>query len=310
MRSIPILWLVFGLLISWGNLLGQDQDEDSLLDPEIGVERPDDLDEEGDKLFPLPEQYVDDYFSEDLESLLVDPQNLLKRREKTALSNFLGYHADDSEIDIHVLLFRKDQEIPGDIRIEELAERAFGEGKTSVLVLYFLGEPSRSAILFSSHLSDVVNRTEQKRILQRSVAAAEKSALASDQLQEFCERTAIQVSQIEQSTDLNTEPALSGVDGEMVDPGESGGHSLQNTIRDLWNEWGVPAVVIAGGLIIGLIARFIIRSRARYVFPPYQGSPRLGGKHAAGIGAVIRFETENESPSVQHSASDDSLGGI
>ena len=45
--------------------------------------------------------------------------------------------------------------------------------------------------------------------------------------------------------------------------------------------------------------RPVLRRRARYRFPEFEVEPRLGGPHAAGVGAVISFGRAAPSPAFQ-----------
>ena len=61
----------------------------------------------------------------------------------------------------------------------------------------------------------------------------------------------------------------------------------------------VRAAVLAGCLLAGIIATWVFRRRARYRFPEFDVEPRLGGAHAAGVGAVISFASANVPPASQ-----------
>jgi hypothetical protein len=44
---------------------------------------------------------------------------------------------------------------------------------------------------------------------------------------------------------------------------------------------------------------FWLQRRARYRFPDFEVEPRLGGAHAAGVGAVISFASASVPPASQ-----------
>ena len=75
------------------------------------------------------EEYLTGYFEEKPELYLVDPQSLLGTKEKQDLQSFLDYHASDSSIDMYIYVFGGDQQIPGDVREEEVVERLYSKGK-------------------------------------------------------------------------------------------------------------------------------------------------------------------------------------
>jgi hypothetical protein len=61
----------------------------------------------------------------------------------------------------------------------------------------------------------------------------------------------------------------------------------------------MPVAMLAGVLIAALTANSFLRRRARYRFPDFEVEPRLGGSHAAGVGAVISFASAALPPASQ-----------
>ncbi|NJR43889.1 MAG: hypothetical protein HC767_15755 [Akkermansiaceae bacterium] len=68
--------------------------------------------------------------------------------------DFLNYHAGDSSIDIFVYLMRRDQEIPSEVRREELVERFYSVGRPAAVLFYYLGDPRRSLIELNSAIKE------------------------------------------------------------------------------------------------------------------------------------------------------------
>ncbi len=74
---------------------------------------------------------------------------------------------------------------------------------------------------------------------------------------------------------------------------EKAGHGWSESGR--WScRWVWPDAVLAG-----LSASTGFQSRARYRFPDLEVEPRLGGAHAAGVGAVISFASATVPPASQ-----------
>jgi hypothetical protein len=61
----------------------------------------------------------------------------------------------------------------------------------------------------------------------------------------------------------------------------------------------MPAGITLGSLLAVLVMNFWLKRRARYHFPDFDVEPRLGGAHAAGVGAVISFASAAIPPASQ-----------
>ena len=61
----------------------------------------------------------------------------------------------------------------------------------------------------------------------------------------------------------------------------------------------VPAALLLGVLMTAFGCNHWLRLRARYRFPEFEVEPRLGGAHAAGVGAVISFASAAVPPASQ-----------
>jgi hypothetical protein len=124
-------------------------------------------------LYPeVPGKFLKDYFAERPKGFLVDPQGLLNSNDHRDRMAFLNYHASDSSIDLFVYLFDGNQEIPSEVRDEEMAERLFSDGRPAVIVFYYLGAPQRSTVSLSPSLTDSIPSSEQYRALESSIMQA------------------------------------------------------------------------------------------------------------------------------------------
>lgn len=262
----------------------------------------------------VPLEHFESYFEERPERYLVDPQGLLGADDLAEREEFLSYHAGESRIDFHVLLFDLGQEIPNEIRIEELAERFFGEGKPSLLALYFLGEPERTLIQLSPQIRETVSAAELGRVRDEAVRAARQQAASAEQLEAFCKQMAIRIFWIEREADLGPEkpdaaPVSEPGERTLAEPKDEE-PGFVAWLRRCWDEWGLPAAVILGGVLSAWLVRAAVRRRARYVFPEEAVPDRLGGGRGAATGEVIDFSSSTRSPSEQHEGPGDSLGGL
>lgn len=250
----------------------------------------------------IPEKFLPAYFGERPAGFLADPQGLLSQVDAKNRLNFLNYHAGDSSIDLFVYLFKGDQSIPGEVREEELVERFYSDGRPAVVVFYYMGAPQKSVMYLSPSLTDVVSPAEQKRALESSVMHAFKDVDAAGQLESFLIQMSIRIYWMERMMGGGEVP----VDEELLTvrppkPQKTKPSVLTKVqpLLELAKPFIVPVSVGFGLIAAALAAGSIMRRRARYRFPDFEVEPRLGGNHAAGIGAVISFASAAVPPASQ-----------
>jgi len=252
----------------------------------------------------IAEEFLPAYFAERPQAFLVDPQNLLGSIDYRARLDFLNYHAGDSSIDLFVYLIGGDQEIPSEVREEEVVERFFSTGRPVVLVYYHLGAPQRSVIYLSPTLTDFVPVSEQRRALESSVMQAIGKTDPSAQFEAFLVQMSIRVYWMERmiagEPEAFDQKVLGGVP-VVVDTAVGVGTRDQKIqkLLDRVTPYLVPGAVIFGILTVVIGVNFRLRMRATYHFPEYEIEPRLGAAHAAGVGAVISFASASVPPASQ-----------
>lgn len=242
------------------------------------------------------EEFIAGYFAEKPGMHLVDPQGLLEERQRLDLEAFLIYHANDSSIDMYVYVFENDQTIPGDVREEEVVERLYSAGKPALILYYYLGNPQRVAMYLSPVLTDSVSAAEQRRAVESSVMKAFGSTDGYEQLEAFLVQMSIRIYWMERLAE-----------GFVEAP--DGGTVFTRSEKELVEEevdYGPWIRIAAGGglallgVVLSVGAGFMwMKGRGRYVFPEIEVEPRLGGNHAAGIGAVISYASPAVSPASQ-----------
>lgn len=246
----------------------------------------------------IPDKYLGAYFNERPTSFLIDPQKLLTSQQYRDRLSFLEYHATDSSIDLFVYVFGMAQDIPGEVRAEELTERLYSSGRPAAVVYYFLGAPQRSVIYLSPSLTDTVSGAEQKRALQSSVIKSLEKADSVDQLEAFSVQMSIRLYWMERMLSGATVPEAVTSDHEVVKAVASPG-MMERLNKILPPRWWLPVSVILGTMLVAFGMNAWLRYRARYRFPDFEVEPRLGGSHAAGIGAVISFANASVPPALQ-----------
>ncbi len=258
----------------------------------------------------VPEEFLDSYFAARPEKFLVDPQNLLSEREFHDRLEFLDYHAGDSSIDLYVYLFQGDQEIPSEVRKDELAERFFNGGQPAAILYYYLGAPERSALFLSPSLTDVISAPEQNRALESSAIQGAEKTIPAEQLERFLVQMSIRVYWMERKLGghaLNSDGSSEAVAGGLVPVVVEAKPMKFDALRLRLAEFVVPAAMLLGAFLSALGLRHWGRSRKRYRFPDFEVEPRLGGRHAAGVGAVISFANASQTPASQRNQAPDYL---
>ncbi len=263
-----------------------------------------------DRVAPeVPEEYLERYFGARPDSFLVDPQGLLGTKAARERESFLEYHAGDSEVDLFIYLFDGHQAIPSEVRKEEVVERFFSDGKPAVVVYYYLGSPQRSEIQVSPSLIDSVSAAEQRRALLSSVEEALEKPDALAQIEAFCVQLSIRIYWMERAAGLVKDvPATGPLRQEKAAAPKKAESQAVLQAKEWGARYGVPAGIMASALLVVAGGLWIVRRRARFRFPSFEVAPRLGGSHAAGIGAVISFGSTTQSPSSQRNDLPNYLG--
>lgn len=259
---------------------------------------------------PVPEPYWESYFGLRPQVFLVDPQKLLSPNDERERLEFLKYHAGDSSIDLYVYVFNEDQDIPGEVRDEELMERFFSEGRPAAVLFYYMGAPQRSTLSLSPSLTDVVSAAEQRRALESSVMQAFKDVEPARQFEAFLVQMSIRIYWMERMIHGDEDAPVVQAVPEVSHIPEEGKSSLARhlaPLKEMAMPYAVPAGAVFGALFVGAVLISVLRMKRRYLFPEFDVEPRLGAAHAAGVGAVISFASAAVPPAAQRDQMPDYL---
>lgn len=245
----------------------------------------------------IEEKYLEDYFAQRPERFLIDPQGLLGPQDFSERLAFLDYHASDSTIDLFVYLIGAEQDIPSAVREEELIERFFATGRPAVLIDYYLGAPRRSVIYLSPSLTDAISSPEQNRALESSVMQALEKTDPAEQFEKFLIQISIRIYWMERV--IAGEPEPTGARSAEVNTAAGKNSTTLDWLRETTVPFMLPSLVFGGILSVALGFALWVRRQARYRFPQFEVEPRLGGAHAAGVGAVISFASAALPPASQ-----------
>lgn len=244
----------------------------------------------------IPEKFWAAYFGERPRKFLIDPQGVLSANDARERLGFLNYHAGDSAIDLFVYVFKGDQEIPAELRAEEMAERFFASGRPAAIVWYFQGSPQRAALHLSPALTDAVAAAEQRRALESSIMQALEKENPSAQLEAFLVQMSIRIYWMEQlwgGGAAAATPAAAEVKLPKKPDQKAVLLAKLQPLLDKARRFALPAAGTAGALVVAGLVAAGLRLRARFRLPVLEVEPRLGGDHAAGAGAVISFASAN-----------------
>jgi hypothetical protein len=247
------------------------------------------------------EAHKDAYVGKRPEVFLVDPQGLLGVGEREERTAFLNYHAGDSAIDLYVYLCQADQEIPKDWHGEGWVDKVFGGGRPAAAIFYHLGKPQASTMLVTRQIAEKVSVLERGRAMENAVMQALKKSDKTGQLQTFLIQMSIRIYWMERIMNGDKAETSAAPLNDKAASKKSAAKGIEK-FRPLIDM--VAPHVMPGGLAIGTIVllgvmRVVLRHRARYRFPEFEVEPRLGGPHAAGVGAVLSFGRAAPSPAYQ-----------
>jgi hypothetical protein len=253
--------------------------------------------------------WVDRYFAKKPGQYLVDPQALITGLQRKTIEKLLVNHAADSTIDLYLFVFGGDQQLPAEGKNKDFMTRHFAEGKPVIVLYYYFGMPARTGLDLSPSLSKVVSSSERERSLQGSLVRAMRENGSFEQLSEYLMQFSVRTYWLERMMDEASSETVDQT--SQVEP--SAGLVVEKKTHPLeWlpNRFKEPALMAAGGLgalffLSGLV--LWLRSRARLKFPEIVIEARLGGTHAAGIGAVVNFASPDVSPALQRKQVPESL---
>jgi hypothetical protein len=226
------------------------------------------------------------YFSQKSKNFLIDPQKLLSRQEYRDRLSFLKYHASDSSVGLYVYLFDESQQCLPDRALERLWRDHFTDAGPIVLVCYFMGDPSRSEIFVSPDLMKSVGKVERTRALQSAIKNAYVKSHHVDQLDGFCEQLSTRIYWMEKAFKAGV---IAPTDEEAMEPGKSVSYPWLAPVREWWKHWQRKTVILLAVVICAFLVVWWRRSLRRYRLPVFDVPERLGGKHSAGVGAVISY---------------------
>jgi hypothetical protein len=244
---------------------------------------------------------VNKYFTKKPSQFLIDPQSLIAAQQRKGIETLLDNHAADSTIDLYLFVFGENQKLPTEGLNKDFVDRHFSKGKPVVVLFYYYGNPNRTQMELSPSIAKAVSTSERERSVQSSLIRAMRANGSFEQLEEFVMQFSVRTYWMERMMDeaSGKAPVEVAVEDVAVAPSEKKRTDFLEMIPEKYRESALMAGAALGSIVVlcGLV--FWLRSRARYRFPEIEVEARLGGSHAAGIGAVVNFASPAVSPAHQ-----------
>ncbi|HSP41706.1 MAG TPA: hypothetical protein VLO11_02445, partial [Luteolibacter sp.] len=159
-----------------------------------------------------------------------------------------------------------------------------------------------SELKISPSLAARIPEAERRRALENPVIQASKEFEPARQFETFLVQMSIRLYWLE--TLLAEETGATGPDRTVKHPAVR--KPARPGVADVIAPWiellmprMLPALSMAVGALVLALTLWWLRRRTRYRFPDIEVEPRLGGAHAAGVGAVISFASASEPPASQ-----------
>ncbi|MFM2171926.1 MAG: hypothetical protein RI957_2155 [Verrucomicrobiota bacterium] len=244
----------------------------------------------------LSEEDLIKYFSRKPERFLTDPQKFLSRQEYRDRLSFLKYHDSDSNVGFYVYLFDGSQQVPEKNQIASVWQQHFADDGPTVLVFYYMGDPSRSEVCASPDLIQSVGKTELERARQSAIHLARVKSQAVDQLDGFCEQMSNRIYWMEKALEAGV---VAPPDEKEQDTQVSMAQRLLVDAREWWVRWQWTVVNVTCFMAGAMLLYGWQRARRRYRFPVLDVAHRLEGERGAGVGAVISYANRYVSAQAQ-----------
>jgi hypothetical protein len=238
---------------------------------------------------------------------LIDPGAELAETQAEDLRRFLGYHAEESDIPIVVLLLAKDEKLPASASLDLFAQGSLS-ARRAALLAYPMGEPWRARLFLPRAAHEAVSTAYLTRLVEACITEAAAPSTPDDQLHEYVVQLSIRLFWLQKElaksrtssrafADTAQTPPLAEV-GAAPDPASvslgtgpssPGIHLLRLPAASF------AAISLFLGFLLAVALRRVIRSAKAaaakrrhlkcWTFPDKDALPRLGGSFCGGAGA-------------------------
>jgi len=250
----------------------------------------------------------DHYFAHRPMDFLVDPQRLLTEQKSNDIMRFLEFHADESEIEIFVMVLGETQNVPSDIDLQLLHREWFSEQPT-VLMVYYRERPELTEFVYNEGIRSALPRSVFDRMHQNCLREGAATDLAPDQVERMAIELSIQLywlsrlmaqdgsaeSVADAAMPLHELPATAGAPELLREyaPGlfleESGQQLLSMVLSTLFV---LVLIALCGAVFWGILwwRNYDRVAGSPLLFPSFHVVPRLGGEYSGGSFVGMSFE--------------------
>jgi len=248
------------------------------------------------------------YFGHRPTDFLVDPQRLLTEQKSNDIMRFLEFHADESEIEIFVMVFGESQSVPSEIDLQVLHREWYSESPT-VLMLYYRERPELTEFVYNEGIRASLPKSVFERMRQNCLREGAATDLAPDQVERMAIELSIQLYWLgrlmaqeaageeitEAQVALNDLPATADAPELLREymPGIFQEESGRRLLPVLLTALLLIALIAVGGAVLWCVLWWRNYDRvagAPLLFPSFHVVPRLGGEFSGGSFVGMSFE--------------------
>ena len=236
---------------------------------------------------PLPAGLHDVYFGAIPPEAILDPQGFIDEMQQEEIGNFFAEFArKQAGVDVRVLVFGPQQELPSDQALQELTDRWYPESQ-GIVVFYAMGLPRQSICCFSNSLSRTFSTQQFTAVREACVKEAMLAQNTNDQLARYCIKMAVRMNRLK----------IEGPDPTLA---HQAVYSKMNPVSRLL-AWGAALAAL------GLAGWWALRSRrlrtARgprtWLLPDQEMTARLSAPHCGGTMAILKIRPPDTSKCVE-----------
>lgn len=229
----------------------------------------------------------------------IDPDSRVPEMAAMELTRLLEFHARDASIRLYVLVMGKNEKLPANAPVDEIASGRLLKAN-ACLVVYPVGEPWRAQLFVSQPVLDVASHGFFSETSAESVKQAMQASEAHDQLERYIVSLSTRLFWLQKALgkDLRHDVSRSTLrefqsSGALDHAATSqSAQPSPSTTGDIWLFWLAAAGLIA---IAGWGGIHWNRKRQRqlktcvWLLPEPETVPRLGGAFCGGGGGMIKF---------------------